>query len=254
MTGQAERIFVPVEGRNISEDVALQIEAAILGGKIRPGERLPSERELQTLFETGRGAVREALSALRQKGIIEIRQGVKGGAFVKKIEVTEASESLALLLRQNRVSLRYLIEFRESIDRTVTTLAISRGLPEEKAALVEGTERLAEICSGPGPVDMEAVAAQDRRLNLMFVKMSKNPVFEWIMRTIQISLGSYDSVLYEDEFYRGKTVSNWYNTALEIANGEPLRALSFIGYHYVLLLRCLEERGEVGPDRLIPIR
>lgn len=253
MAYKPDQIFKPATGKNVREDVSAQIEAAILDGRIKPGERLPSERELQALFETGRGAVREALGGLKQKGIIESRQGVKGGAFVKKVEVTEASESLALLLRQNRISLNYLIEFRESIDRTVAVLAISRGTDQEKKDLLEGTLELAEICSADRPVDMAAIDELDKKLNLMLVKMTKNPVLEWVMRTIQISLGSHDSVLYEDGYYREKTVANWYNTALEIANGEPHRALSFTGYHYVLLQRCLEERGLTGPERLVPI-
>ena len=63
-------IFSPAQVGRAGEDIALQIEAAILGGKILPGERLPSERELQVQFHTGRGVIREALGALKQKGLI----------------------------------------------------------------------------------------------------------------------------------------------------------------------------------------
>ncbi len=85
------------------EDVALQIEAAILDGTFKPGERLPGERELQSQFHTGRGVVREALGALKQKGLIEIRKGAKGGAVVKNVEMHLVSESLALFLKQQRL-------------------------------------------------------------------------------------------------------------------------------------------------------
>ena len=44
-----------------SEDIALHLEAAILAGRLAPGERLPSEREMQARFGTGRGVVREAI-------------------------------------------------------------------------------------------------------------------------------------------------------------------------------------------------
>jgi len=77
-------MFSPVQIGRAGEDIALQIEAAILEERILPGERLPSERELQVQFKTGRGVIREAIRALKQKGLIEIRKGGKGGAYVKK--------------------------------------------------------------------------------------------------------------------------------------------------------------------------
>ena len=44
-----------------------------------------------------------------------------------------------------------------------------------------------------------------------------------------------------DAYYREKTINNWRETAMAIADREPLKALSFIGYHYVLLNRCIRE-------------
>ena len=101
MTTQS--MFLPAEIGRAGEDIAVQIEAAILGEKILPGERLPSERELQNLFQCGRGVIREAVRALKQKGLVEIRKGAKGGAYVKNIEVENVGESLALFLKQQHV-------------------------------------------------------------------------------------------------------------------------------------------------------
>jgi len=71
--------FQPVTGTNKSEAIRLQIEAAILDNVFLPGDRLPSERELQDAFKTSRGSVREALGALKQKGLLEARKGARGG-------------------------------------------------------------------------------------------------------------------------------------------------------------------------------
>ena len=235
-----EQIFSPADGDNIGDDVAWQIEAAIVSGKIQPGQRLPSERELQSIFQTGRGVVREALRGLKQKGLIEVKKGAYGGAFVKQVEVTTAGESLAILLKQRRIPLDYLVEFRESIDRTVTTLAIARGTAEEKRELLQGTRELERLLSKTEP-DWEALSKLDLDLNLQLVKMTKNPMFEWVMLAIQRGFGSHDHALYEDEYYRDKVARNWVETAKAIAENEPQNALSFIGYHYVLLRRCLKE-------------
>ncbi|WP_081859243.1 FadR/GntR family transcriptional regulator [Desulfohalovibrio reitneri] len=229
-----------------SEDVALQIEAAILSGELSPGEGLPSERELQDIFGTSRGVVREALRALKEKGLLEIRKGAKGGAFVKQMEVARVSESLALFLKTNNFAPERLIEFRESMDRTVTVLAIARGSAEAKSALVDGAERLAGLAMAESP-DMHALGELDRELNLQLVRLADNPIFEWVMGAVQSGFSSYDYALYEEPAYRAATVANWVETARSIAEGEPQKALSSIGHHYVLLRRCVRD---LGPESL----
>ncbi len=233
-------MFNPVNGKGMTGNVALQIEAAIMDGKLSPGEKIPSERDLQNLFKTGRGVVREALRELKQKGLVETRMGGKGGTYVKRIGAYDASQPLALMIKQREIDIADLIEFRESIDRTVTILAISRGEEVETEALLKGVEALEKAGLCPAPV-MKHISEVDRELNLLLVKMTKNPIFDWIMQTIQISFGSYDYVLYEDAYYREKTINNWRETAMAIADREPLKALSFIGYHYVMLNRCIRE-------------
>jgi len=235
--------FTPAQVGRAGEDVALQIEAAILSGEIRPGERLPSERELQGHFQTGRGVIREALGALKQKGIIEVRKGAKGGAFVRQVEVTFASESLALFLAQRQVPPENLIEFRETIDHTITLLAIARGSREEKAQLVRQTRQLYAALQR-SELDEDVLIEKDRALNLQFAKMAKNPIFEWIMTAIQLGFSSLDHALYETLEYREKTLSNWVETAEDIAAEEPMKALSSIGSHYIMLRSCIRERAE----------
>lgn len=237
-------IFTPVKGGGrAGEDIALQIEAAIMNQKIKPGERLPSERELQALFETGRGVVREGLRTLKQKGLIEVKKGAKGGAFVKEVEVSNASESFSIFLKQQHIAPEHLIELRESLDKTITTLAIARGDKKEKLALFKQAEKLEELNQKPEP-SMERLSETDRDLNIRLARMSENPVFEWITRAVQQGFSSYDHALYQDPFYRDKTVTNWKKTAGHILEGEPLKALSTIGHHYVLLSECLQGKEE----------
>lgn len=235
-----DSLFTPAQVGRAGEDVALQIEAAILNEKIMPGEGLPSERELQVQFQTGRGVIREAMRALKQKGLIEIRKGAKGGAYVKQIDVANVSESLALFLKQQHVGLADIAEFRESIDRTITILAIARADAAEKQQLVAEVEKLRECLEQPEP-DMGALGEIDRELNIRLAKMTGNPIFEWIMQALQLGFSSQDYALYDDPDYRQKTVENWAETARHIAVDEPLRALSSIGAHYAMLQRCVEE-------------
>jgi DNA-binding FadR family transcriptional regulator len=230
--------ILPVKSGRASEDIALNLEAAILNGRLKPGERLPSERDMQVQFGTGRGVVREAIKILKQKGLLDVRKGVKGGAYVRELEMANVSESLALFLKQHPVAPEKLIEFRESMDRTITVLAITRGSQAEKTALVEEVLRFEAMMGEPEP-DLVAAGELDRQLNLMLVRMARSPLFEWVMHALQMGFSSHDYALYAHHAYRVQAAANWRDTAYAIADGEPMRALSRIGRHYGLLRECV---------------
>jgi DNA-binding FadR family transcriptional regulator len=233
-------LFSPVQTGRASEEVALQIEAAIIDGRLSPGERLPSEREMQTQFGTGRGVVREAFQLLKQKGLLEVKKGAKGGAHVRQLDVGNVSESLALFLKQHPVEPEKVIEFRETLDRTITQLAVAHATQDEKDELFGEALRLEAMLREPQP-DLVASGELDRRLNIMLARMGRNPLFEWIMHALQMGFSSHDYTLYEDPLYREKAAANWSDTARAIAAGQLMRALAFIGHHYVLLRQCIDE-------------
>jgi len=155
------------------------------------------------------------------------------------VEVATVSESLALFLKQQHVGPGNVGEFRESIDRVITLLAISRADDNEKQALVAETEKLLELVAEQDP-NMERLARQDRVLNLLLARMSRNPIFEWIMETLQQGFSSHDYALYAKPYYRRKTADNWHETARYIAANDVLKALASIGTHYVLLRVCVD--------------
>lgn len=242
------RTFLPVQAGRASEEIALQIEAAIMDGRLPPGMRLPSEREMQSQFGTGRGVVREAIKVLKQKGLLEVRKGAKGGAYVRKLDVDNVSESLALFLKQHPVEPEKLIEFRESLDRTITQLAIAHADQQKKDLLLSEALRLEDMLREAEP-DLVASSELDRKLNFMLAGMAQNPLFEWIMHAIQMGFSSHDYALYEDPLFREKAAANWSDTARAIAEGELMRALAFIGHHYVLLRQCVEKTAHTNePD------
>ena len=113
-------MFTHAKQNRVFEDIISQIQEAILRDDLKAGDRLPPERELKEIFQTSRGTLREALRVLEQKGLIEIKTGVSGGAFIKAVTSHQVSESLDLLLRSQKVSLKALAEFREEVEGIVT--------------------------------------------------------------------------------------------------------------------------------------
>lgn len=77
--------FIPIKTARISESIEEQIRSAIYSERLKPGNRLPSENELSKIFDTSRTTVREALRALEKEGLLAIKQGVKGGPYVREL-------------------------------------------------------------------------------------------------------------------------------------------------------------------------
>ena len=121
----------PAKQKRIAEDIARQLEQAIINHRLKPGDKIQTEREMQKTFQSSRGTIREALGLLRQKGLIETRRGIQGGAYVKAIGVEHASEGLAFLIKYRKVSFQQLAEFREAVESLAASLSVERVTPKD---------------------------------------------------------------------------------------------------------------------------
>ncbi len=68
-------VFQPIRPKKISEEIVEQIRAMISQGELKPGDRIPSERELAAMLGVSRPSVREAIMVLDAMGLVEARQG-----------------------------------------------------------------------------------------------------------------------------------------------------------------------------------
>ena len=109
-------VFQKASPTRTFEEIADQIRAAIVEGRLQPGDRLPAGRELAQTFGVGRSTLLAALRVLEQSGLIVIRPGTKGGAFVTAPSLRQVSESLDLLLRREGASVEELAEFRVHLE------------------------------------------------------------------------------------------------------------------------------------------
>ncbi len=113
----------------VYREIVAQIKRLITEERIRPGDRLPPERELADLFRASRNSVRDALRVLEQMGLIESRHG--NGTYVRALSPEELSEPLALLFLQSRAQMRELWEVRRVFEPAVAEFAAQRATPEE---------------------------------------------------------------------------------------------------------------------------
>jgi DNA-binding FadR family transcriptional regulator len=136
--------FQPVRAVRAYEAIVEQVEQALDNGELRPGSRLPSERDLMTQFEVSRSTVREALRVLESSGIIRSRPGDPRGAEVLPVSAHSLRKPLLRLARGRDVRLGELIQFRMVLDGTAHFLAASNATAPQVAAMEAALRRMSE--------------------------------------------------------------------------------------------------------------
>lgn len=121
--------FKSIQKKNLYEEIVHQIIQYINNEKLKPGDKLPSEDKLVDLFKVSKTAVREALSILASKGILEKRPGV--GSIIQEINGSTFIEGITTKLILNQQSLREILEFRRVIEVEATELAAERATKEQ---------------------------------------------------------------------------------------------------------------------------
>jgi DNA-binding FadR family transcriptional regulator len=135
MEAPQELAFQQIKTRRVFEEICEQIRNRLASGALKPGDKLPAERDLAVEFKVSRPAVREALRTLEISGVVSLQKGVKGGAFIRDGNPAMLTQSLQDLMFLGRVSLRSLAEARVLINGVVTKLACERATEEDFQAI-----------------------------------------------------------------------------------------------------------------------
>ncbi|NIH77601.1 FadR/GntR family transcriptional regulator [Amycolatopsis viridis] len=127
--------FEPVSPVRAYERIVEQIEQAVLTGRLRPGERLPGERELMARFGVSRSTVREALRVLQSGEVIRSRPGDPRGPEVLPASPVSLQKSLDRLARAETLGLAELLQFRMILEGSAYRLAAELRTEEDLAEL-----------------------------------------------------------------------------------------------------------------------
>jgi len=225
-----------------------QIQEAIVNGRLKPGDKLPPQREMVAMFQTSRASIREALRVLEQKGLIEVKLGVSGGAVIKAAGTDSLTDGLTLLLQQQHVSLDHLAEFRESIEGDVAALASLRATPADVAHLEQILTR-AGICLEKNDQTPYDFIRMDIRLHIALAKISGNPVFIAVIKMVhETILGFYDRFT----FRRQKVLEENYRDLCSLVDAvrakKPDEAREIALSHVRRFNRHMKEASHQGSD------
>ncbi|MFK0173558.1 FadR/GntR family transcriptional regulator [Streptomyces sp. NPDC090306] len=133
--------------RTVAEEVADRLTTAIAIGEFLPGSRLPAERDMAVMLGVSRGAVREALGRLDALGIVEIRRGRAGGAFVRDSWTQGTAEAVRRTLLPRWSELEELLDLCGLMEGTVARAAAERRTDADLVALREALDAFREAAS-----------------------------------------------------------------------------------------------------------
>ncbi|MCC3355871.1 FadR/GntR family transcriptional regulator [Bacillus sp. REN16] len=166
-----------IKPKKIYEEVEEALHTMILTGKLKPGDRLESVQQLAENFQVSRSAIREALSALKAKGFIDIKQGE--GTFVKEFEASRFFIPLSSAILMNKKDVVHLLEVRKIIETGVAVSAAKNRNEQDLKAMAEALDEMKGI-HGDGELGEKA----DFKFHLALSAASHNPLLSSILDQI----------------------------------------------------------------------
>jgi len=166
-----------IKKTRIYEEVVGQLHQLIDQGKLKAGDRLPSERELAETFRVSRSSVREAIKTLENEGMVVTRPG--SGTFLTAVNVEALISSLASLLSRGKDALIDLFEMRCLVEPSIAALAAERATPADIL-------RLKEICAEQAEqIDRETSAVDsDAAFHLTIGRATHNSALQRLVASI----------------------------------------------------------------------
>lgn len=171
-------MYLPIQSERLYEKIVEQIENRIVAGSLKIGEQLPAERELAEQFAVSRTVVREAVKALRGKGLVEIRPG--RGTFVANATPTALRQSLDLLIKFGPAGTsKDLMEVREILEPEIAALSAIRINSEFIAAMQEAVNIMETALDNP-----EAFVEADLDFHLALAESTQNSIIPLLVDSI----------------------------------------------------------------------
>jgi GntR family transcriptional repressor for pyruvate dehydrogenase complex len=138
----------------VSSEVVRRFEAMIASGAVRPGDRLPPERELAEKFGVGRGTVREALRELAMLGLVESRHGA--GTYVRMAGSRELMAPFRSIVALSSAAVDDVVRFRRMFEPQVAAMAAERADEDDRQQLQRALRHYIAELGGPGAADADA--------------------------------------------------------------------------------------------------
>ncbi|MGW0035148.1 FadR/GntR family transcriptional regulator [Gordonia sp. NPDC003376] len=234
----------PMQVPKASDVLANDLRERILRGEFPSGTALPPERELVTQTRMSRTTVREALRILEVQGLVTIKTGRSGGAFVQQPGGDSVATSVNLLIRGQQLRLIDLLETREAIEPACAGLAAKYRQDEDIAALETANQTINDL-----DISLEAFLQANVDWHIGVAVASHNELLTGFMTALSNAIySSTENKAFVDDEVRKTTYKAHKTITDAIKAGDSAAATRRMTKHvhgYAEAVVQVEERTEI---------
>jgi GntR family transcriptional repressor for pyruvate dehydrogenase complex len=173
--------FNRIRSSRAFEEIAGQIRAELAAGRLKVGNRLPSERALSEQFGVSRNTLREALRSLEHSGLIRLQKGASGGAFISERSGEAITTGLMDMYHMGAIKPGQLTEARIWLEAIIVREACHRATPARIEELNRNIEEAQEAArSGDFPLRAE----KHIEFHRILARMTGNPIMVTVMNSV----------------------------------------------------------------------
>mgnify|MGYP006299941871 CR=1 FL=1 len=228
-------MFRKIKHDRMYENIVNQVIEALMRGDLKPGEKLPSENELTEIFNVSRVTVREAIRSLEQIGLVEVKQGSQGGAYLKDVDIDALVSQIGQVFRLAKVTFPELVTTMACLEREVVSEILPSKINEEGLQELTRNIEKAEACF------KNKRMAEGVRVNFNFHiilnEISENSIMILMMKLIEDLTISFFLQLDRSPAFFNKIIEDHKSLAELLKQGEFKKAGDYC-------FRYIKENGE----------
>lgn len=234
-------MFQPIRNKKVYEFVIEQIQEMLLDGRLKKGDRLPSERDLTEQLSVSRTSIREAMRALEILGLVESRQGE--GNFISGDLADNVFQPLSVLFMLNNGKFENVLELREILEIESVSLAVGR------ATAADIDELRALVLTLKDCQDEKQAAQLDMEFHYKIAAMTGNTLMLSLFKAISVLMEAFiknaRELIHSDELNRELLNVIHQSVCEGIAENNREKAVGAMERHFTLInttyLRMAEE-------------
>ncbi len=235
-------MFNSIKHTKISEQIVDQFKRLIADGKLKPGDKLPPERELIKQLGVSRPSLREALNALVAMGLLEIRQSKR--TYVKSVTSKIIEDPLSLLIKADIQKIFDLIEVRKAIETWAAYHAAERASEEDLSQLYTILREMKQAFK-----DGQSWTKEDADFHLAIAKATHNTIQMHIMSAIYDLLMASMVKIFADRDKAKQLVHHHQEIFDAIKSRSPEKArkktLEHLNYVESVVKKSIEQQGSL---------
>jgi GntR family transcriptional repressor for pyruvate dehydrogenase complex len=222
-------MFNVIRSNKAPQLIISQIRKQIFEGKLLPGDRLPSESRLMEQFHVSKQTLREALRALEFIGLIEIKKGTTGGAYIAEMDSQIALEVLANFLYFKKLSIHNMTEVRKIIEPYAAGVAAASMPAEDTATLKNLIELTRKEYNTDGPLSY--TFNNDLEFHCVIANSTKNPLLMLVVDLIESLMSDKKTVISPNKEFLATIVDAHERIYSAIVNRDADRARTEMSQH-----------------------